>query len=226
MKNLLIITTGILFMLSGFQATAQISEKEINMSLGKQNGFELNINSNDAGIVENLWKDFTREYGRFRTNRKANELYADQIKIPVINGKDKLDAYVKLIPGEAQTTLLLWIDLGTGFLSSTNHPDQYEKTMEWLMTFQFEAHRAIIEDELKGEEKMLSKQERELNQLKNDQEKYNKEIARAEETIRTMEENIKQNEINQLSSEKVISEQKEKINAVKEKLEKLKKEHS
>jgi DNA repair ATPase RecN len=204
----------------------QISEKEMSMSLGKQNGFSLKVNTNDADEVEKLWKAFAKDFGRFKTNRKANELYAEQIKISSVNGKDKLDVYVKITAEEDQSFFQIWMDMGTGFINSTDHPDQYGKTMEMLTEFQYEASKSIIKDELDGEEKMLSKQERDLKQLKNDQEKYYKEIERAEETIRKMEENIKQNEQDQKDSEKLIKEQQEKIKSVEDKLEKLEKEKS
>lgn len=222
MKNILLTACTLLFFLSGFQLTGQISEKEMNMSLGKQNGFELKINTNDANEVERLWKTYSKDFGKFKANRKANELYAEQIKMKEVYGKEKLDAYVKISAGDTETSFIIWMDLGTGFLSSKSNPEVYGKAMALLSDFQFEANKSIIEDELKGEERMLAKQEKELNQLKNDQDKYYKEIQRSEETIRKMEENIKQNELDQIASEKVILEQQEKIKAVEEKLEKLK----
>lgn len=226
MKKKLLFAGLILSFFSLNLAYAQISEKEANMSLGPQNAFEMTIDCDNVDKVEKLWKNFGKDFGKYKKNRKSSELYGEEIKIKRVNGKDAFDAYIRVDEYGDQSRITFWFDMGDGFLSSDKNPEVYGKMMKLLSEFEMDAHKTLIEEELKAEGKMLTRYEKDLKQLHNENDRYHDQIEKAKETIAKMEENIDTNLKDQKDKQLEIEIQKESIQKVNDKMNDLGKNKS
>ena len=64
-----------LFVMSISIINAQsINESTKSMSLGKQAGFEIDIDGANEDIVEDVWKEFIKDFGKSKRNKKAAPL--------------------------------------------------------------------------------------------------------------------------------------------------------
>ena len=50
-----------------------INESTKSMSLGKQAGFEIDIDGANEDLVEDVWKEFIKDFGKSKRNTKARE---------------------------------------------------------------------------------------------------------------------------------------------------------
>lgn len=213
MKNFITFILGMtLFMQQNF---AQVSEKTKSMSLGTQNTLIVSIPNADSDLIEDVWKDYMKEYGKAKRNRKTKEYFSDDAKIASVGGGNTMDIYAWAEDGQ----LMAAFDMGNGFLSKESHADAYEGAEVFLEEFGNEVTREMIREELKGEEKNLKKVEKKLSGLVKDNEGYHKDIERAKERIAKAEANIEQNLIDQENTQKEIEGQMEVVEKVKEKLE-------
>jgi len=113
----------------GFQATAQLESypQESSMSLGKQPALVLDINEIDKATAIKYWTAYVKEHGKMKKNKKAGELYAEDIRIPAISS-EKFDLYSKVEDLKGNSRLYIWIDTGEMFLTSDNDasPETYD----------------------------------------------------------------------------------------------------
>jgi predicted RNase H-like nuclease (RuvC/YqgF family) len=209
-----LITLLIAFIATTF-SFAQVSEKTMTMSLGTQNGMIVSIPGADEDLIEDMWKDYVKEFGKVKRNRKTKEYFGDDIQISSISGAGTMDIYSKTEDGQ----LIVFFDMGNGFLSKATHKEAYKAAEVFLTEFKHEVTRDMIREELKDEEKDLSKLERELDGLKRDNDNYHDIIEKARERIAQAEADIEQNLKDQKDAEKKIEDQSKVVEEVKTKLE-------
>lgn len=217
MKNLNI--TVLLLLVVGFltSVSAQVEEKESNMSLGDKNALVIDIQNIDKKQLESFFKDYFREYGKVKYNRKASEYYMSEAKLkPVSN--DQVDVYAKMEDLSKAARLMVWIDNGKGFVNSDEFEDQYDAAAKMLVEFDIHIEKSLVEEELKEAEKNLDKMERDAKQLEKDNEKYKKTIEDARAKIVEMEEAIIDNEKAQDDKSSEIKIHKEAIEEIRERL--------
>ena len=194
---------------------AQVSEKTMTMSLGTQNGLIVSIPGADEDLIEDIWKDYMKEYGKVKRNRKTKEYFGDDVQVSSISGAGTMDVYSKTEDGQ----LIVFFDMGNGFLSEETHKEAYAAAEVFLKEFGHEVTRDMIRDELKDEEKALGKLERELEGLKKDNDRYHSIIEKAKERIAEAEADIEQNLKDQEDSTKKIEDQTKVVQEVTTKLE-------
>lgn len=189
----------LVFLLIGQLGYSQISERNAKMSQGVQNALVLDIPDTDAKLVGRLWQNYMKDFysNKPKYDRKASEWFSDDAKIVAIGQGNSVDVHANAAKAGNGTALTMWINLGGAYLSSANHPERYAEAEKMLMRFALEVARETTKMEMDGEEKELKKLESELRKLKVANDRYHKEIARAEEAIQKAKENIAQNEIDQ-----------------------------
>ncbi|WP_235297640.1 hypothetical protein [Portibacter marinus] len=200
-----------------FSSWAQVDEMEAQMSLGDKNALVVDIQNVDKKQLESFFKDYFREYGKVKYNRKASEYYITEAELkPVSN--DKVDVYAKMEDLNKAARLMVWIDNGTGFLNSTDHEKAYDAAAGMLVDFDIYVEKSLIEEELKDAERALDKMERDARQLEKDEEKYKETIEDAKKKITEMQEALVENERAQDDKSSEIKIHKEAIEEIREKL--------
>ncbi len=222
MKNqlLLIFCT---FLIASLSLNAQISEQSKSMSEGIQNALVLELPDTNDKFVNKLWKKYLKGFkgGKSKKNKKENQVYTSNIKIPEIGGSDALDIYTRTTEIGDDVQLSLWVDLGGTFLTSSEHPEEYLEGEKLLMRFGLEVTKEKIKIEIEKEENKLKKLEKTMKKLKRANDNYHRDIEQAKEKIKKAENNIEENEADQENTDKLIEEQKEMVKKVMKKLEDL-----
>ena len=214
LKNLLFLS--LLFFFGSLQA--QVSEKEVTMSLGNQNAMIIELKESDRKIAENVWKEFIKEYGKVKKNKKANEFYMEQTNIPAVSGNSAVDVYTRFEEGADMVKAHFWFDTGGSFLSSDNDSDGYQGANTLLTEYGYAVQKHIIGKELETEQKKLKGFQKDMDKLVKENKSLHKEIKDAQEKIRKAEINIEKNVVAQENKTTEIESQAEKVKAVEEKL--------
>ena len=59
--------------LSGTGLLGQVAQAKKQMSLGIQNGFSISLPDTEDKFIEKQWKKYTKDYGKTKENKKADE---------------------------------------------------------------------------------------------------------------------------------------------------------
>lgn len=204
-----------------FTSAQTINEETKSMSLGKQVGFQIDIDGADEDMTEDVWKDFMKDYGKTKRNKKAREYYSVGTKVPIIAGGNEIDLYIRFDERVKMTSVMLWVDLGEGFVNSNDYPKEAQGTEEFLTNFYLAVKKKAIEEEMKDQEKILNKMEKSLRKLEKKNTGYHKDIEKAKEKIEKAEKNIEQNLKDQEDQKITIAQQKKVIEEIIERLNNL-----
>lgn len=218
MKKNFLFTIALLVLGFTFNSlNAQVQEKEALMSLGDQNALTIDIQNVDKKALESYYKGYFKEFGKVKFNRKANEYYINEAKIPSIS-KNRVNVYSKMEELNKAARLYVWIDSGMSIVSSDENENEFKAAKDLLIDFSIHVERSLIEDELKAAEKNLEKMERDIKQLEKDNEKYHKAIEDAQKKIAEMEESIEQNVREQDNKTQEMEIHKEGVEEIRQKL--------
>jgi len=201
-----------------------VEEREMNMSLGKQVGFSIDIDGADLDVTKDIWKKFTKEIGKSKRNKKAREHYIVGETVPMIAGATSLDLYMSFDERIGQTTASLWVDLGGEFINSNGHPKEAAGTEDFLKEFYLRVKEEVIQREMKEQEKVLSKLEKAQIKLQKKNKGYHNDIEKAKEKIEKAEKNIEQNLRDQDDQTIQIEQQKKLLEEIIERLNNLDRE--
>lgn len=210
-----IIFTITLTFIGLFAMEAQsITETEQTMSYGSQNGFSVDIEGIDLDLTEKVFKNYIKDYGKVKKNKKAKEYYAEAIKIPLINGSEDLAFYIKFDERVNMTSATIWADLGDGFVNSNDNPKEAAGLETFLGDFYVQARRAAIEEEMEEQEKEMKNLSKDLEKLEKKNQNFHDDIADAKKKIEEAEANIEQNLKDQDDQRVLIAKQKEKLDQI------------
>ncbi|MEM9549369.1 MAG: hypothetical protein AAGA77_25580 [Bacteroidota bacterium] len=198
-----------------------INETEKSMSLGKQTAFEIDIDGADEDITQDVWKNFIKDYGKGKRNKKAREYYSIGARVPLISGTNDVDIYIRFDERVNMTTATLWVDLGGGFANSNSYPKEAQGAQEFLTDFYLAVKKKAIEKEMKEQEKVLGKMEKEMRKLEKKNTGYHNDIEKAKEKIEQAEKNIEQNLQDQEDQRITIEQQKKVIEEIIQRLNNL-----
>ncbi len=196
-------------------------EKKISMSLGPQNAYYVEIPGANKKLAQKTFEEFIKEYGKIKENGKAKEYFMMATKIPVINGSSPVDLYAKFDDGKDMATAYVFVDLGGAFINTVDNPSQSASLKQFMYDYFISVRKKVVAEELKAEEKNLSSLEKDLKKLKNKNEDYHNDIAKAKQKILEAEKNIESNVIEQENKNKELDTQKAVVEKVTEKLNNL-----
>lgn len=218
MKTYILLTLCLVF---GLNLSAQnVSQKEMAMSLGNQNAFVVDLEGADDGLAEDVWKDYLKDYGKVKRNKKAGEYYCEDCAISIISSSPM---QVTLILDERKdmTVASAFFDTGSSFITEEGSDVMAEKAEKFMYNYALDVKRKVIENELKEQEKELKNFNKDQEKLEkankgyhNDIEKAKKQIVEAEENI---EQNLKDQEAKQIEIKnqmKLVEEVTERLNSV------------
>lgn len=208
-----------------FMIQAQIQEQSRDMSFGSHNALILELPQNDGKLVEKVWEDYMKSFydTKSKFNRKTNEWMAEEADIVAIGKGDDINLFAVSEQRGNNVELILWIHLikEDVYLSSDRYPDRMIEAEKLLMRFGLEVARETIKLDLKAEEKRLDQMASDLKKLKNANDRFHKDIEKAQEAIRKAEEAITKNEGEQADMLKQMDVQREVIETVQKKIREL-----
>lgn len=213
MKTLFTLVASIIGFISFSQI--EVQEKTVNVN-GSHNGIAIKIPYGDAKMIDKELKDELKSWkGKFSSEK--GYYFADDCKLKSM-GDNTFDVYAKVEENtEVGATVLVAVDLGGAYMSSSEHGAQYKIIEKKLYDFGVSAAKNVIDEEVKTEEKVLEEKEKELEDLQKEKEKKEKEIEDYKKKIEENEEAIKENEKQQADKESDIETQKTKLQGVKDK---------
>jgi len=172
-----------------------VQESERNMSFGSRPSFRLEFVNADAGMVEDMWKDFAKKnYGaKLKKDKKSGEWSAAAVKSPVM-GSDPFSVYSTIEKTSNGSSLTVWYDAGSYFLSRRENGSRAEDVSRSLRTFYYDVRRAVITKELKVEEDKLKDLEKSQKNLQKTNDGLRKDIESWKAKIKKAEDDIVKNE--------------------------------
>jgi hypothetical protein len=163
-----------------------------------------------------------KPYGRISRLKKAHEVVADGVQILDLGGTNLLNVYSMSEPVAEGAKLLVWIDMGGAFLSSSAFPNEYPGSIKFLQGFAHQVEVNLINIDLDNQTKQLSKFESNLSKLQRENENLLKVIEDSKKRIAEAELDIVKNLQEQEMAQKEIESQQEMVAEVQKSLEKVK----
>ena len=208
-----ILTSFVIFLLVNL-SSAQVVERQSNISLGLQPSLSLSFPDIKSRDLHKLWGDYFKNYGKFKYNRKAKEYHVSGARISTIKSGDPIDIYVKYEDFADGSRIDITFDLATGFLTSRDYPQEYKSAEYFMNDFMLFVDKYKLEQLLKEEEKNLDQLTRDLRKAVSSRDKLLRDIADYEDRIAKAERDIKDNEVLQSDLEKQIEDQNSKVNSI------------
>lgn len=199
-------------------AYAQVIEKNVTMSLGNNNAFIIDLPGADKGLTENLLKKHLKDYGKFEKNKKAKEFYIMNTRVPAIGASGQVSLFFKITEGKDMSSLTMWVDNGSSFVSSDEVPSEANGAEVFLTDFSYVVSREVIREELEDQEKSLKNLEKDLSKLEGKNSDYHEDIEKANKKIAEAEQSIEQNLRDQDAKREEIEKQKQMVESVAEAL--------
>lgn len=194
-----------------------VNEIEGNISQGNHTGLEVFIPEVNVKDVQSALSKWTKSNkGKYVASKKSTELFQDNMMLSSVS-ENTVDLYTLLSQESEGVRLKTFVDLGGAFLSSAGHPQAFEAMELELINFARNQYSSKVDDDVKNEEKHLSKLQSELKNLEKQNDNYRKDIADNKENIQKQELAIAKNEIDQKSKEQQISIQQEILLAARQK---------
>ncbi|HMX40845.1 MAG TPA: hypothetical protein PK971_06685 [Saprospiraceae bacterium] len=204
-----------------------VQERERNMSFGSRPAFYLEFPNADAGMVEDMWKDFAKKsYGaKLKKDKKSGEWNATELKASLMGG-DPFAVYSLVEKTSRGASLSVWYDAGAYFLNRRDNSSRAEEASRSLRTFYYDVRRATIAKELKAEEEKLKDLEKQQKSLQKDNDGLRKDIENWKAKIKKAEEDIVKNERDQEANIKEQEAQRTAIQSVQERMKNVENENN
>ncbi len=209
-KTLTLLTLLVAF--ATWMSAQNVQAIEKTMSLGKQTGVYIEVEGGDKDDLKNLWEDYLKDFGKTKKNKKAKEYYTEGARIPVISSSNSVDVYAIFEEGREQATAYVWA------VSDGEFVDDSKGLQTFVQDYYLIARKDVINKEVKEQEKVLKKLDKNMGKLVKKNTGYHKDIEKAEDKIRKAEENIEQNLNDQDEMQAELIKQKEILDMIVEKL--------
>lgn len=216
MKKITILLTAFAFVafLSVNLSAQEVIEAKEGMSEGTKSALVLELPKTDAKTVEKSWLKYVKDFdGKTKKkNKKTNEIFTDNAMIPAMS-KNTVDIYSKVESKGEGSRLVVWIDLGGAFLTSSTHPDQYAVGAEMINDFSSKISIAKAEEILKIEDDALEDEEDKLKKLDKDTADMKSKIEDYKKKIKELEADIVKTDEKRKAQAKNVETQKVKTEA-------------
>jgi|SRR5690606_4100838 molecular chaperone DnaK (HSP70) len=207
-----------LFVLS-FSLRAQVVEDTRAMSAGSKPALTVILPGADTKLADAAWKEFIKPYGKLTKVKKAKESVVLGAQVLDIGGVNRLDIYNLSEPTPEGAKMVVWIDMGGGFLSATTFPKEYAAAVKFLQEYAHKVRVDQISTELEMQQKQLSKLQGNLAKLQRENENLHKIIEDSKKRIAQAEQDIEKNLANQENAQKEIEAQAAEVDKVSKHLE-------
>jgi hypothetical protein len=219
-----IVSISFFFLFGIFIAQSQVLEETRVMSTGSQPALTILLPGANTKFVESEWKEYVKPYGKVTRIKSAKETVLADVQVLDIGGVNRLNIYNLAEEVSGGSKMVVWFDLGTGFISSEAYPREYVAAVKFLKDFAAKVKVDQITLELEEQEKLLDKAENSLTKLQRENESLHKIIEDSKKRIAQAEEDIKKNLNDQEVAQRELGAQQEAVKTVQKKLDECKKE--
>ncbi len=215
MRNLYLILAVIFISgVSRSQNSIKVTESSEKFNSGNQNALVVTVfESNKDAVEKGLKKLFKDWNGNVKSK---DELFGDDCSMKKM-GKNTFDAYGYCVQEEKNVKVVVAIDLGGAYMSSSQHSDQYKIIQEELYQFAVHQTKEAIGEVMKAEEEKLEKLEKQKKEIESKIEDNKEDIEDYKKKIEEAEKNIKEGESEKETKSKEIGEQTKVVEEVKKK---------
>ena len=224
MQNMRIILCTVIVILLSLPIVAQVQSGSYEMAHGMKPGFELYIAHSDSKWVEKEWRDYMSQYGKVRKVKRSSEYWLEDVYVPGVSGADRADIYGRVESSGGGSQLVMWIDLGPGYLNPTSNPEEQQEAEKIMLDFEHHVRIRSVELELEEQEKQLSSIMKDYDRLVRDYEGYERDIERAQKAIEDAKQNMLENEEERDITKQKIGEQEVLVRAIRDKLDATRKD--
>lgn len=203
---------------------AQVLEETRVMAAGSYPALTIVLPGADTKAAEAAWKEYMKSYGKVTRVKQAKESVVSDIQVLDIGGVNRMNIYSLTESDGDGAKMVVWFDMGTGFISSEAYPTEYVAAVKFLKDYAHKVKVDIITEELQAQTKMLDKAEASLTTLQRQNENYHKIIEDSRKRIAQAEKDIEENLKEQEKAQKEIGAQEEALKQVEKKLEEAKKQ--
>jgi len=185
-----------------------VTEEEGSISTGLKSGYAVNIKGAETGKVERHWKKYLKSAFKGKSDLdRDGEILAESVEIPTVGTAVNIYARVKELNDGA--SINAYFDTGENYLTSANNAEGHKLIEKLMYDFGVQERKYAIEQEIEDEKKRLKRLEKDLKNLKGDNEKYHN-------TIEKVKKDILENEQEQVEKNAEISNQSMIIEAIKD----------
>jgi peptidoglycan hydrolase CwlO-like protein len=194
MKNyIILLVAGLFFMSSSAVIAQRVIEDDVSMSLGVQNSLFVELDKTDKKLAEKLWKEYIKDYGKTKRNKKAKEYNTLLVRVPAISTSQDIDIYTKFEEMGDMTRAYFWFDMQGSFLNTIDYDKEASGAEMFIKDYALLVKKEVISSELKNQEKTLKNLEKDLSKLEKNNENYHKDIEEARKKIAEREQEIEKN---------------------------------
>ena len=212
MKTVLTLFFAFLFS-AGFAQKIKVSESNANIGGGNNNALEVTLYSASVDQVEKAWKGEMKKMKGKITSKKG-EYFVDDAEMKQM-GENSFDLYARVEKeGDKDAKLIVAVDLGGAFMSSSAHAEQFKVMKGVIYDFAVETTKEIIGEEVKAQEKILADLEKDQKDLVKDNEKLHKDIEDYKKKIAEAEKAIEDNKKDQEKKKEEITAQQKAVQVV------------
>jgi hypothetical protein len=201
---------------------AQVVEETRVMAVGSQPALTIILPGADTKFADGEWKDYMKSYGRMTRVKGSKESLVEGAQILDIGGVNRLNVYSISEAVAEGAKMIVWFDMGGGFISATTFPKEYAEAVKFMQLFGHKVKVDQIALDLDMQQKALSKYENNLESLQRKNDSLHKVIEDAKKRISEAELDIVKNLQEQEMAQKEIDAQKLNVEAVQKKLEQTK----
>jgi uncharacterized protein HemX len=220
MKKLITLTAALIIAVSAqAQYKIQVSEANESFSTGSQNALVVTVYEAKADDVEKNMKKLFKDWGG--NIKTKDEVFGDDCSMKKM-GKNTFDAYGKCVQEDKNVKVIIAIDLGGAYMSSSQHKEQFDIIKEEVYKFGVDQTKEAIGAIVKTEEGKLKDLEKQRDDIVKDTEDQKKAIEDYKKKITEAEEKIKKNDTDKETKIKEIGEQQKVVEEVKKKQEAVK----
>jgi hypothetical protein len=196
MKNIILLI-AFAFCFTGVYSQ-QITAKETNAKFGKvsHNAIITYVYHSDIKTVEKEFNNLLKEY-KGKTSSKKGVIFGDNLLITSISN-NTIDVYATISESkDGEVEVVAAFDLGGAFLSSSQHPDQFDRASQIMKDFALQLTEKAYADFLKEEEKKLNSTQKDYDKMTGEKEDlikqnedYKKRIEDNESRVTTLTKEI------------------------------------
>ena len=202
-----------------------VLETKRNMSFGERPCFRLELSQTEAGLLEDMWKDYAKRTfsAKLKKDKKSGEWSATGLSSPIM-GSDPFAIYSTIDKSNNGSALTVWFDAGSYFLNRSDNATRTEEMSRSLRQFYYEVRRATINEEIKEQESKMKELEKRQKKLVSDNDKLRKDIEDYKAKIVKAEADVVKNEKDQEATVVDIDAQRRAIEDVRARLQNVENE--
>lgn len=222
MKKLFVCAIILSLMLQGaYSQSIKLVEVSADFDNGRSNAIETTISKSDTKTVEKEWSKLMKDYNAKVSSKK--EIFADDALIKTISD-NTIDVYaiVKQERKSEDVQLVVAFDLGGAYLSSSQHPAQYDAAVKIIQDFAVKIITDSYNEMIANQEKELDKIVKERDRVKKDKEYLENQNVDYLEKIEKNKQDIEAKEKELIEKDSEIEEKNKEIEEIKKEAKKIK----